>query len=489
MKTIFHFSIILTLSIVLLHSCKSDSSIKGPATIITNVTIIDAIDGLRENQTIVIKEDRIIQISDQNINFSGEGNIIDGNGKYLIPGLWDAHAHLTFIDGLAPAMFDLFTAYGITGIRDTGGQLDSVVHWKNYALTLGNKAPIVKIAGPLLDGIPTVYNGSGPSYPPLGVGAMSPEEGIALVDKCADAGVDLIKSYEMLSPETFAAIIDRAHEKNLVVTGHVPLSMDVVTAVNGGLNSMEHMRNLEMACTASYDSLLEVRNKMLSAGMGEVGGVLRSNIHRAQRSYAIAHQDAGRTAEVLAALKKNDTWQIPTLGIVCGRLNRLYADESWVENFKYLPEPVRSRWIESAHNYADQTANEESNPYGLWGLEMIQKLKDADIRIMAGTDTPIFFLTPGESLHKELQFLVQGGLTPMEALESATLLPAKYFNMEKNYGSVSVGKVADLLLLDANPLDAISNTLAINTLIRNGEIFDRKALDGFLKSASEKTPK
>ena len=121
---------------------------------------------------------------------------------------------------------------------------------------MGNQAPMVKIAGPLLDGVPTVYNGSAPSRPPLGVGAMNPEEGIKLVDDLVSAKVDLLKAYEMLTPEQFEALTQLAQEKGLKVTGHVPLSMDVITASNAGLNSMEHMRNLELSCASNADQEL-----------------------------------------------------------------------------------------------------------------------------------------------------------------------------------------------------------------------------------------
>lgn len=468
----------------ILSSCHSEQS-AGDDIIISNIAIIDAVQGIKENQTVIIKNGRIDEVGDtESIKHNDQGKVIDGTGKFMIPGLWDAHVHFTFIDGSGSAMMKLFTAYGIAGVRDTGGKLDSVLYWREYSRKMGNEAPMVKIAGPLLDGIPTVYNGSDPSHPPLGVGAMNPEEGIKLVDKLAAANVDLIKAYEMLTPETFSAIAERARYHGLKVTGHVPLSMNVVEAVNAGLNSMEHMRNLEMSCTAYTDSLQNIRLQMLEKGSKMEGGILRSNIHSAQRNFSFAHQDSGQRDKVLSTLVDKNVWQIPTLGIVCGRLKRHFADSAWVAGYKVMPEPVRSQWIEASKTFAENTSGDTEDVFGNWGLDMISHLKDKGIKIMAGTDTPIYYLTPGQSLHYELELLVEGGLTPLEAIESATLNPAAYFNMEGDHGTIETGKVADVLILNENPLIDISNTQSIYAFIRNGEVFDRKALDRMINESS-----
>jgi imidazolonepropionase-like amidohydrolase len=468
---------------VIFFSCSGDQGSED-SLIITNITVIDAAQGKREGQTIVVKDGIIREVGPSDkVTSSESGEIIDGTGKYIIPGLWDAHVHFTFIGGSGPAMMKLFTAYGISGVRDTGGKLDSVLYWRNYAEKMGNHAPMVKIAGPLLDGVPTVYNGSAPSRPPLGVGAMNPEEGIKLVDEMAAAKVDLLKAYEMLTPETFSAITERARHHGLKVTGHVPLSMNVIEAANAGLNSMEHMRNLEMSCTSFTDSLQLVRLKMLEKGSKMEGGVLRSNIHSAQRSYSFDHQDDEVRDEVLSVLASQDVWQIPTLGIVCGRLKRHFADPEWVAGYEVMPEPVRSQWVEASATFADNTEGGTPDAFGQWGLDMISHLKNKGIKIMAGTDTPIYYLTPGQSLHYELELLVEGGLTPLEAIESATLRPAEYFGMEGKHGTIEKGKVADLLILDADPIESISNTQAIHSFVRNGELLDRAALDKLIEEA------
>ena len=451
----------------------------------TNVTAIDAKFGERNNINILVTNNKIAKVSMEQINSPSNCITIDGTGKYLIPGLWDAHVHLTFTPGLEESMFPLFIANGITSIRDTGGLIDLVLPWKDKAKQEPNSSPNVFIAGPLLDGLPNVYDGS-PGRPEISIGLESPKEAEETVVMLKNKSVDLIKSYEMLTPEEFIAILNRSKEQGLFVTGHVPLSMDVIEASDAGLRSMEHLRNLEMACSKDFDSLLNERRKMLLAGKDSLGGKLRSYIHRSQRLHAINSFDEERTNKVLARLAENDTWQIPTTALLTGGINRLYEDDTWQKTFQYLPKKVKSIWINKANNSKQKKSSELSLVHGEWGLQMIAKLKSANVKILAGTDTPISYLTPGFSLHKELEMLVKGGLKPIEAIESATILPAKYFDLEATMGTIEPSKLADLVLLDANPLSNIKNTTKISAVVRNGTYYNREALNNLLQLSSEK---
>lgn len=468
-------------------SCNNSITKYDGDTLIQNVNIIDAKNGLQKNMDVLIKKDLIQMVNahQEQFNFTGT-TIIDGSGKYLLPGLWDAHVHFAYIPELAPAMFKLFLVNGVTSVRDTGGKIDLVKLWKDKALKDPQNSPRVKIAGPLLDGIPVVYDGSTRTRPPLGTGAKNPEEGIALVEKYHAEGVDLIKAYEMLSPETFVAIASAAKKKGLKVTGHVPLSMDVISASNAGLNSMEHLRNVEMSIAKDANELLQKRTEMLVEGKNDQGGILRSRLHNAQRMHAIQNQDPKKREEVLSVLAKNDTWQIPTLTIATARSNAVYARPEWRENYKYVPDSIGDKWMESSLKYAENEIPQDSKDYTSWAQEMVKHMADAEVGIMAGTDCPIFFLTPGFSLHEELRLLVSSGLTPMQVIEAATLRPAEYFNLEKKLGTIENGMLADLLLLDANPLLDISNTEKINAVFKNGKLFDRNALNKMLEELEEK---
>lgn len=480
-NTHFFKTIALIFIMVGCNDAASEETNKMHSLLFESVTVIDAISGERENFNVLVTGNKIIEVSDKPIKSPSNCTVVNGKGKFLIPGLWDAHVHVTFTPGLEQAMFPLFLGNGITSIRDTGGLIDEILPWKEKSLKEPNSSPRLFIAGPLLDGQPNVYDGS-PGRPEISVGLGSEEEAIAMVDSLAAAGVDLIKSYEMLSPELFRTILAAAEKHNLPVTGHVPLSVDVIEASDAGLRSMEHLRNLEMACSSDFDSLLQVRKQMLAKGKDDLGGTLRSEIHSAQRLHAFKTFNDQRASKVLAALEKNGTWQIPTTALTTGGINRLYENEDWKKTFEFLPETIRAQWIETAKKSSEKQSSEISLAHGEWVLKMIKKMKASRIKVMAGTDTPIGFLTPGFSLHKELEMLVKGGMLPLEAIESATLLPAKYFKVQDSIGTIDKNMIADLVLLEANPLSDITNTRKISAVVRNGTFYNRKALDSLLNS-------
>ncbi len=472
--------LLYTFFLLLLSACQSKEVFFEDAFCIQNINTIDPVDGLKENQTVIIKDGKIFKITDsESLKLSPENTIIDGGGKYLIPGLWDAHVHFAYIEELAPSMFDLFLSYGITSVRDTGGKVDFVKSWKDKALANPTDAPRVMMAGPLLDGEPNVYDGS-PGRPELSVGLGSVDDVVSQIEMLMSKDVDLLKAYEMLTPEQFIKVNELAKANGLKVTGHVPLSMDVITASNAGMNSMEHMRNLEISCASNADELWEARKRMLKEGATESGGTLRSKIHAAQRAIAIKNYDEAKANEVLTVLKKNETWQIPTLTLNTLFSGRYYARPDYQESYSFLPDSIGSAWKEGSKNLASMPIPEGRKEWEEWNLMMVNKVHKTGIDIMAGTDAPIAMLTPGLSLHEELMVLVKAGLSPLDALKTATINPARYFNLENELGSIQETMWADLLILNANPLENIQNTKKINAVIKQGKVYSRKDLDNMM---------
>lgn len=470
------------LLLVLLLGCDKEKSNQESSWAITNVTVIDSKQNRLDGQTVWVNGNTIERVGPTaDIDLPKSVSLIDGTGKFLIPGLWDAHVHLTYDQEIGPSMFKLFMVNGVTSIRDTGGQLELMKPYQEAAQADPTATPRLKMAGPLLDGHPRVYDGSTPFRPNLSVGIGSAEQARNRVNELAAAGVDLIKAYEMLQPEALTAVLNTAAEHGLPVTGHVPLSTDVITASNAGLRSIEHMRNLEMSCTSDWEKLMETRRMELEDGANEAGGDLRSRLHQLQRTYAIEHQDSATRAKVLETLAKNNTWLVPTLTILAFRENRVYARPAWREKFRYLPDSTAARWRSGAERLAKMPVDSAGVKFATWGYDMVGRLPEAGVGIMAGTDTPIAFLTPGYSLHEELRLLVNSGLTPIQALEAATARPAEYFNMQDDLGTVEAGKIADLLLLDANPLENIENTQRIRAVIKDGHLHDRTKLDTWLQ--------
>ncbi|MFP4366465.1 MAG: amidohydrolase family protein [Bacteroidales bacterium] len=460
--------------LVFFAGCSNQSHNDEAAYVFRNVNVIDAVNGLRKGQSVVVSGNKIVQVDPvEKIKEPSGVRVIDCRGKYLIPGLWDAHIHLLDGDALTPElMFPLFIVNGITYVRDTSGYLDMLLALREKASRLKGMAPRVFITGHHIDGLQYSWDHS--------FRVVSAEQTKVVMDSLINAGVDHIKVYELPSPEVFFEVLSIASRKGLKVSAHVPLTMDVIEASNAGLGTMEHMRNLELSCSSDWDSLLKSRQKMIAEAVGKSGNELRNDIYRAQRLHAIKTQDEKRREIVLKCLADNNTWQVPTLTLTASAEHNMWATKEWRETFRYLPEPTRSEWQREAVRRAGQSPSEEDFALASWAYDMIPRLIDAGIGIMAGTDMPLAQLTPGFSLHQELALLVRAGLTPLQAFEAATLRPAQFFGLENQQGSIAKGMNADLVLLDASPLENITNTQRINAVMRDGHFHTRDDLDEML---------
>jgi imidazolonepropionase-like amidohydrolase len=452
---------------------------------IQNVTIIDPVTGETAHQDILIGNGTIAAIGERgSIATFAPVDTLDGTGKYVIPALWDAHVHLTYDKEIGNAALPLFVANGITRVRDTGGLLSEILLVQEVAASRGAQAPEIYFAGPLIDGIPRVYDGTPARFPNISDGASTPEDAERIVDELAAAGASLIKSYEMLKPDVFRALVARATERELPVTSHIPLSMDAEAVIAAGVRGMEHLRNIGLSCSAKSAALLTERQNMLRNGMKEEGSTLRSSIHAAQRPIAFSSQDEARCGQVIAALGEAQVFQTPTLALNTRGAFRQFLEPRQRAPFDYLPAAVRDRWNAFADGAAETPIDPAYVAFADWSLAMVRQLNDAGVPIMAGTDTPIGLLTPGFSLHLEMETLVRAGLTPQEALAAATLRPAQFFGLEGKMGTVEVGKSSELVLLTANPLDDITNTRSINAVITRGVVLDRATLDTMLEEAA-----
>lgn len=475
----------LIISFFLLISCNTSKEYFENSYCIENINIIDSVNGLKKNMTIIISGNKILKVEKtNNLILSKKNKVYDGKGQFIIPGLWDSHIHFAFEKELANSMFNLFIGHGITSVRDTGGELNFVKKWKKKSEQNPDYFPRVKIAGPLIDGKFNVYNGNSVYFPPLSVKTASVEETKEMVLDLIKNDVDFLKAYEMLTPEQFETVIKIAKKNNLRVSGHIPLSMDVISASNLGLNSIEHFRNIEMSSTNKTQELLDKRRNILKNKDKILGSTLRTNIHNSQRINSIKNIDSTELNKVLNTLFENDTWQIPTISMYEGLAYESYNDEKWKKSFDYLPLKIKDKWNDQISKRESQI-NDDSKVFSDWQKSMTKIMNKKGIKFMAGTDTPIFFQTPGYSLHSELEVLVESGLTPIKAIESATYNPAAYFNMQNELGLITEGYIADLLILSENPLEKISNTRKIEVVIKNGNYLNRKFLDSLLYNQSK----
>jgi hypothetical protein len=431
---------------------------------IENVTVVDAVDGARPGQTVVVEGDRILGVG-PSMEIPRGARVVDGTDRYLIPGLWDMHVHLTFDTALVEAMPRLFLSYGVTSVRDTGGRLDRLVPVVRAMRADGAMAPRVFFSGPLLDGELVVYDGDG--RPEIGTANPSPEAARANVASLAEAGVDFIKVYEMVTPEVFDALVEAGNDHGLPIAMHVPLSLRAGETAPR-VRSMEHLRNIEMDCATNAGELLAARREILAGHREGPGADLRSRLHGLQRLPAIAAYDAARCEEVLATMR--NTIQVPTLRLNALNVQGPFDRADWANALDRLPTPVGDDWRAAAEQRLASPGSADTS-FGDWSLALVGRMHERGVPIGAGTDTPIAFAVPGHSLHDEMDMLVRAGLSPQEALRSATLRPAEFFGLENEMGRVAEGQRADLVLLTANPLENIANTRTIQAVVSRGRWF------------------
>lgn len=477
---------ILTASACTVETVSADTQTVGGGLLIENVTIIDAVHGSRSDMDILIEGAKIVRVASNLSDLtSSRVRRIDGARKYVIPGLWDAHVHLAYNPNIDHnVFFPLSLAHGITYLRDTGGHLDRLAEAR--AISASDViAPDLYVSGPLVDGKNRVYAGQYAGFPDLSVGVANEEQAVSQVDKLAAQGVNFIKAYEMLSPNALKAVIKRAEYHQLPVTGHSPLSMTVRQSMEAGMTDMQHLRNLEMDCTADPALLLAERQAIIDADSETYGGNLRSSLHRLQREKAINAQDDRVCNELILFMKTKDVSQTPTLVISRFLSRKLYAEPRWQKTYDLMPKMVAEDWLSRSKILAKRKRTFSDIAYGKWLMSMVFNLNKAGVSILAGTDAPIGYLTPGISLHEELAMLVEAGLAPIDALRAATYAPAVFFGLQDQQGSIAPGMKADLLLLNANPLIDIRNTTSIRAVLKNGQLIDRLALDELLKKSAQ----
>jgi hypothetical protein len=384
----------------------------------------------------------------------------------LIPGLWDMHVHGTRFESTLP----LYIANGVTGVREMFGP----PHANRFRAQLAAKhliAPHIYLASPIIDGKP-------PFWPGDSIEVATAEEARRAVDEQKQRGADFIKVYSLLSREAYFAIIDEARRQNIPVDGHVPNSVSIWEVTAAKQRTIEHLFGMELGCSSRETDL---RPKFLAANPSKKEW--DALLLEAWQSYSDE-----RCKGLFAELKKNGTWPVPTLVVrhSFGLLNDpQFTSDNRVRYFSgefrdFVTGKLDPRMKESSASdfgVIRETFTAESRLTG--------ELFHAGVPMLAGTDVGNPFCFPGFSLHDELALLVDSGLTPLAALQTATLNAAIFMNATDRYGSVSKGKVADLVLLDADPLQDIHNTTKIQEVFLDGTQFDRAALDLILKNAEQ----
>jgi imidazolonepropionase-like amidohydrolase len=426
---------------------------------LSHVTVIDATGTPPQpDMTVIVSGQKILQLGKTSaIPIPKSATTIDATGKFLVPGLWDMHVHEIFgewipeDDKITPA---LFIINGVTGVRDMGGDLATLKRWRARSASGDLVGPRMIISGPMLDGPDPAF----PSSAPL----KNAADGKRVVDELKANGADFIKVQSLVSRDAYFAAAAEGKKIGIPVVGHVPDKVRAVEAVEAGQKSIEHL-------TGVFEGCSKIEDELMAAPRGP------------GRKLFVSSQDPERCKALIALFAKNKTWQCPTLYWEKGewlieQTNRgddpliKYAPVAWrVRAWPMFTREISKGW--STDPIADREAFFQAE------LRMIGEMNRAGVPMLAGTDTAAGVrVYPGFSLHEELSLLVEAGLTPMQALQSATRNAGIFFDLPDT-GTIAKGNRADLLLLDANPLDNIANTRKIQSVVLAGRYLSRADLD------------
>jgi imidazolonepropionase-like amidohydrolase len=444
---------------------------------LAGVNIVDVESGaVRSNQTIVVSlaTGRIAEIAAGVTTKLQATRTVNAAGKFVIPGLWDMHVHTLQPD--RESYLAMFIANGVTTVRDMATPLSNLglAHaWRHETREGTRIAPRIYATGPAL----------GTPRPERALPVGSPDEARAAVQTLKSQGADFVKVYSLLSRPAFLAVLDEAKKEHLDVVGHVPVWVTAAEASDAGQKSMEHSYGLLESCSTHESAVQkEVERAATNRDTWAAWGAV---VRTTDRLYGAQARDQSYSDEKCQALfarfVRNKTWQCPTLALRRSFALRDDADFTNDPRMKALPPSVTDAWRNSQADTrnSDLSADELRDRRIRFAKEseLTGDMHRAGVGILAGTDLGNPYLYPGSSLHDELVLLTRAGLSALAALRTATLNPARFFGLSDTFGTVAQEKVADLVLLDANPLDDIANTQRIYGVVANGRYFARAELD------------
>lgn len=442
-----------------------------PCIAIESVAVVDVVRGeILNPRTVLIADGRIAAIGEpEAISIPTTAVRVDGRGRYLVPGLVDMHVHLfNNASGRPPNewAFALFVANGVTGVREMrteAAQMATVERWRRTASRWEVVAPRVLAAG-----VP-VGGGNAPD-----TGATTGEAVRRQAREAKTAGADFLKIFSEVRELQWRAILEEARDLKIPVCGHIPAEVGLLEAATAGQRSNEHLTQVYEACTPREKEWLDARKTAKDTELAK--------LRETQELEVLESFDQSVCDRTAAALAKTEQVQVPTL--VLSYLEALGSPKNFRKDprSRYLRADELARWERIFKDGYPAAGDKLSARRWEVSRQIVKTFHAAGVRILAGTDAPMPQVYPGFALHKELELLVEAGLSPADALRSATIWPAEFLGMSDSIGSVAAGTRADLLLLDGNPLSDITQTQRIRAVVLDGRLLLRADLDRLLNA-------
>ena len=446
--------------LLLIVSCKTESK-EAFDMMLQNGNVINIETGTISILDIFVNNGRIAKITaaDEFTNFDSD-TVIDASGKYILPGFWDNHVHFRGGDSLIKAnknFLKLFIANGITTVRDAGGDLTtSVMKWKKEIANGQLIGPTIYTSGPKIDGPNATWAGS--------LVVENTSDVSKALDSLQQLKTDFVKIYESrISRTAYLETVAQATKRGLITSGHMPFTVELKENINAGIGAIEHLYYVLKGCSSKEKEITQ-------AIINKEYGFWQS------MEKLIASYDEKAAQNTFERLKNNDVFVVPTLHI--GHVLSYLDEENHAEDpyLKLIPNGIVSTYkgrINRALNSSDK-AKKDRKALDAFFVALAKSLSDADVRLLAGSDSGAFnsYTYPGVSLHKELEALVNAGLSPLKALKTSAYNGAHFLKKNNLYGTIDVGKMSDLVLLNANPLDDIKNSRKIFKVIKEKKIYD-----------------
>lgn len=402
------------------------------------------------DQTVIVREGMIVEMGPAaTVEVPGSAKVVDGKGKYLLPGLAEMHAHVPQVDDLEP-MKEVLMLYLLNGITNIRGMLGSAKH-----LELRDKVRSGEIVGPH-------FITSGPSF--SGQTVKSAEQGAQMVRDQKQAGYDFLKLHPGLTKATFPGVANTAREVGIPIAGHVSFNVGVWAAIEAGYATIDHLDGFVEAIVPGVDTMVAQETGLFGARIG----------YKADRS---------KIPALIRALKDNKIAVVPTEALA----ERWLSPEG-VAAFENDPELIymdpaeRERWLEVKRKYNDDPGFDKERAVAFIKVrqELLKACQDGGVKLLLGSDAPQILNVPGFSIHHELKFLVDAGLTPYQALKTGTINVAEFLGNAKS-GAIRKGFDSDLVLLGGNPLDDITNSKKIEAVMIGKRLLEKEVIREELK--------